>query len=94
MPHKIFFMWNIDTYIMTKRNRVIAILKNLEDDSHVKTRVSQYQALENGKAIAIAKQIVKAKIKGQNQVLKKHDLKTIQCDNIDDISNRKRLLGI
>ena len=87
-------LWNIDTYIMTKRNRVIAFLKNLEDDSHVKTRVSQYQALENGKAIEIAKQIVKAKIKGQNQVLNKYDLTTIQCNNIEDIPNRKKLLGI
>ena len=24
-------LWNIDTYIMTKRNRVVAVLKNLED---------------------------------------------------------------
>ncbi|MFC1488036.1 CRISPR-associated endonuclease Cas1, partial [Thermoproteota archaeon] len=42
-------LWNVDTYVMTRRNRVVAFLKNLEDDSHVKTRVSQYQALENGK---------------------------------------------
>ena len=61
-------LWNIDTYIMTRRNRVVAILKNLEDDSHVKTRVSQYQALSNEKGAYIAKQIVKAKVEGQNRV--------------------------
>jgi len=86
-------LWNIDTYIMTRRNRVVAFLKNLEDDSHVKTRVSQYQALNNGKGITIAKQIVKSKIEGQNRVLKKYDLKPINYD-IGDIKNRKRLLAI
>ena len=67
-------LWNIDTYIMTKRNRVVAVLKNLEDDSHVKTRVCQYRAIENGKGNEIAKQIVKSKIAGQNRVLKKRAL--------------------
>jgi CRISPR/Cas system-associated endonuclease Cas1 len=55
---------------IVQHNRIDAFLKNLEDDSHVKTRVSQYQALENGKGIEIAKEIVKAKIEGQNRVLK------------------------
>jgi CRISPR-associated protein Cas1 len=67
-------LWNIDTYIMTRRNRVVAVLKSLEDDSHVKTRISQYKALENGKGTYIAKQIVISKIEGQNKVLKKYGL--------------------
>jgi CRISPR-associated protein Cas1 len=86
-------LWNIDTYIMTKRNRVVAVLKNLEDDSHVKTRISQYQALSNGKAVVIAKQIVKSKIEGQNRVLKKYGLKPID-GNVGNIENRKRLLAV
>jgi CRISPR-associated protein Cas1 len=86
-------LWNIDTYIMTKHNRVVAFLKNLEDDSHVKTRVSQYQALDNGKNIVIAKEIVKAKIEGQNRVLRKYGLETINR-NIGDVKDRKRLLAI
>jgi len=86
-------LWNIDTYIMTKRNRVVAVLKNLEDDSHVKTRVSQYQALENGKGIKIANQIVKSKIEGQNRVLKKYGLRLFDA-NIDDVENRKKPLVI
>jgi len=86
-------LWNIDTYIMTKRNRVVAVLKNLEDDSHVKTRISQYEALSNGKGIIIAKEIVKSKIEGQNRVLKKYGLKPIDCD-VEDVENRKRLLTI
>jgi CRISPR-associated protein Cas1 len=86
-------LWNIDTYIMTKRNRVVAVLKNLEDDSHVKTRVSQYQALENGKAVKIAKQIIKSKIEGQNKVLAKYGLRLLDS-NIGDIENRKRILAV
>ena len=86
-------LWNIDTYIITKRNRVVAVLKNLEDDSHVKTRVCQYQALENGKGVKIAKQIVKSKIEGQNRVLKKYGLRPIDF-NIGDGEDRKRLLAI
>ena len=86
-------LWNIDTYIMTRRNRVVAFLKNLEDDAHVRTHVSQYQALDNGKGITIAKQIVKSKIEGQNRVLKKYGLKPIER-NIGDVRDRKRLLAI
>ena len=42
-------LWNIDTYIMTRRNRVVAFLKNVEDDSHVETRLCQYEALNERK---------------------------------------------
>ena len=70
-------LWNIDTYIMTRRNRVVALLKNVEDDSHVQTRLSQYQAVLNEeKCMDIAKQFIVSKIKGQNQVLKKYKLDT------------------
>ena len=96
--------WEIDCLILTRRGQPIAILKNLEDDSHVKTRVCQYEALKNGKGIEIAKQIVLAKIKGQNQTLKKHGLKprslTFVEERINGIDSedlrsvRKRLLGI
>ncbi len=83
-------LWNIDTYIMTKHNRVVGFLKNVEDDSHVKTRVAQYQALENGKGLNIAKEIVKTKIRGQNMVLRKYGLKAVER-NVGDMSRRKLL---
>ncbi len=67
-------LWNIDTYIMTKKNRVVAVLKNIEDDSHVKTRIAQYQALKNGKSVYITKQLVLCKIEGQRRVLRKYGL--------------------
>ncbi len=51
------------------------MLKSLNDDGHVKTRIAQYEALTNGKGLEIAKQIVLAKIKGQNQLLRKYGLR-------------------
>lgn len=83
-------LWNIDTYIMTKRNRVVAVLKNLEDDSHVKTRIAQYQALNNGKRDYVAKQIVKHKVESQNKVLTKYGLKPIGI-SFDDLDKKKLL---
>jgi CRISPR-associated endonuclease Cas1 len=50
------------------------MLRSLDDDSHVKTRVCQYEALGNGKGIEVAKRVVYAKIEGQNQVLEKYGL--------------------
>jgi CRISPR-associated protein Cas1 len=68
--------WDVDVLIMTQRGRPVAMLKGLDDDSHVKTRLSQYEALKDKRAFEIAKQFVKSKIEGQNIVLKKYGLKT------------------
>lgn len=68
--------WGIDTLIMTQKGRPVAMLRSLDDDSHVKTRICQYEALRDGRAFDIAKQFVKAKIQGQNIILKKYGLKT------------------
>ena len=54
----------------------IGIVKALDDDSHVETRISQYEALKNGKGLNIAKQLVIGKIESQNQVLKKYGLRS------------------
>ena len=97
--------WGIDVLLATRAGRPIAMLKNLEDDSHVKTRIAQYEALKNGKGIAIAKQIVISKIESQNLVLRKHGLRQHDLMGVkqsvralefnDDIRNfRTRLLGI
>ena len=37
-------MWNIDCVFLTQNGRPLAYLKSLEDDSHVKTRIAQYEA--------------------------------------------------
>jgi len=36
--------WGIDVVIATRNDRPIAVLKNLDDDAYVKTRISQYEA--------------------------------------------------
>ncbi len=61
--------------VLTGRGRPVAMLKSFDDDSHVKTRLCQYEALSNGKGVEIAKQIVLAKMRGQNSLLGKYDLK-------------------
>ena len=53
----------------------IAIIKNLKDDSHVETRIKQYEAIRNGKGFEIAKRLVIGKLLGENLVLMKYDLK-------------------
>jgi CRISPR-associated protein Cas1 len=73
-------LWNIDTYIMTRRNRVVAVLRNMEDDNHVETRIAQYEALTNGKGTEIAKQLVLSKIEGSQRVLRKYNLEPLDVD--------------
>jgi len=96
-------LWNIDTYVMTRGNRVVAVLRNLEDDSHVKTRLCQYESYKSEKGISIAKQFVISKLKGQNTVLKKYGLRNHGIDfkaKIDNLEGehlrkiRSRLHGI
>jgi CRISPR-associated protein Cas1 len=68
--------WDVDVLITTQRGRPVAMLKGLDDNSHVKTRICQYEALKDSRAFEIAKQFVKCKIEGQNIILKKYGLKT------------------
>jgi CRISPR-associated protein Cas1 len=77
--------WDVDVLIMTQRGRPVAMLKGLDDDSHVKTRVCQYEALKDGRGLEIAKQIVLAKVEGQNQVLKKYGLRQLDFSTIEKI---------
>jgi len=67
--------WNIDLVVQTQWGNPIAVLKSLNDDDHVKTRICQYEALNNGKGLETAKQIVLAKIRGQNELLRKYGLR-------------------
>jgi CRISPR-associated protein Cas1 len=69
--------WGIDTLVLTRWGNPIAIVKSLVADSHVETRICQYEALKNGKGLQIAKQIVLAKVRGYNEVLKKYGLRSL-----------------
>lgn len=91
--------WAIDVLITTRNGYPIAMLKNIEDDSHVKTRICQYEALKNGKAKYLAKQFVIGKIDGQNRVLRKYGLdvkenvaKVVELVNYDDLKSLSRRL--
>jgi CRISP-associated protein Cas1 len=97
-------LWNIDTYIVTRNNRVVAFLRNLEDDNHVEVRIAQYQALTNGKGLEIAKQLVLSKLEGSQRVLCKYGLEPLELDIVqrqvsaipsnDFVTFRRKLIGI
>jgi CRISPR-associated protein Cas1 len=96
--------WNIDLLILTQRGNPVAYLRSLDDDSHVKTRIAQYEAHKSNKGVAIAKQIVLGKIEGQNRILRKygfrqHDMMQIKdkaagVESVDLKIVRNRLLAI
>lgn len=96
--------WDINVLITTQRGKPVAMLRSLDDDSHVKTRVCQYEAVKNGKGHVIAKRIVYAKVESQNRILIKHGLRqhdllnvkrsidNIEADSLKAL--RRRLLSI
>jgi CRISPR-associated protein Cas1 len=86
--------WQIPVLFQTQRGNPVGILKSLEDDSHVKTRVAQYQATQNGKLLEIAKTLVLAKIEGQNQVLKKYGLRMHDYSPIEQVKREDRLTAL
>jgi CRISPR-associated endonuclease Cas1 len=70
--------WGTDVLVLTRSGNPICVVKNLLDsDSHVETRIKQYQSLENGKGLTVAKEIVLAKIRGYNEVLRKYGLRRL-----------------
>jgi len=98
-----FGFWDIDVMVMTQRGRPVAMLKSLDDDSHVKTRLCQYEAYNSPKGIQIAKQFVISKLEGQSIVLKKFGLRNhgfsfkekienLEGESLDNI--RAKLHGI
>ena len=66
--------WGCDVMIMTASGRPVGTMIALDDNSHIKTRIAQYKALENRKGVEIAKQIVLGKIEAQSQMLRKYSL--------------------
>lgn len=81
--------WGIDCLFLTQKGRPVAMLRTLDDDSHVKTRIFQYEALKNEKAEYVAKQFVLAKLEGQNQVLSKYGLKRYDFSVVEKVKNLK-----
>jgi len=79
--------WDVDVMIMTSRGRPVAMLKGLDDDSHVSTRVAQYEALKDKRGVHIAKQFVLGKLEGQNEVLRKYGLRPFDFKKIQRVKN-------
>jgi len=79
--------WGINVTLLTSRGHPIAILKPLDNSSHVLTRVSQYQTMSTKRAYEIAKQFVLGKLRGQDQVLKKYGLRINDFSDIMAIKN-------
>lgn len=70
--------WGTDVLVLTRSGNPICVVKNLLDsDSHVATRIKQYQSLENCKGLTVAKEIVLAKIRGYDEVLRKYGLRSL-----------------
>jgi CRISPR/Cas system-associated endonuclease Cas1 len=89
--------WGIDCLFLTQKGRPVAMLKSLDDDGHVEQRIAQYQALNSGKGLHIAKQIVLGKIIGENLLLQKyslkqHDLMDVKRKIDDIVTSDLRLL--
>jgi CRISPR-associated protein Cas1 len=96
--------WSIPVVVKTRNGNLIAVLRSLDDDSHVKTRIAQYEALKNGKGIEIAKTIVYSKIESQDIILREYSLRqhdliavktkieSLESNSLKEV--RKRLLPI
>jgi len=94
--------WGIDLMIMTSSGRPVATMITLDDCSHVKTRICQYEVYKSRKGVEIAKQFVLGKIEAQTQMLKKYSLTPFEtfdipskeqiallyAENIDKIRNK------
>ena len=67
--------FNVDVVLATQAKKPVAMLRSILDDSHVKTKLSQYESFKNDKWYYIAKQIFLTKIEGQRRVLNKWGIK-------------------
>ena len=83
--------WGINCLITTQRGNPVAVLKSLNDDSHVETRTRQYEALKSEKGLEIAKKFVLGKLEGQNQVLKKYGLKRLDFSYVERVKSLQEL---
>jgi CRISPR-associated protein Cas1 len=79
--------WDVDVIVLTSRGNPVGMFHSFDDDSHVLTRVCQYEALKTDMALDIPKRIVLAKLKGQDEVLKKYGLRRHDYAVTEEIKN-------
>ena len=77
-------IYGIKTLVTSQSGRPLGVLLPLNYDSHVITRLKQYEAYSNQIGVQIAKTIAKTKIEAQAALLEKYQ---IDCNN-----RRKRAL--
>lgn len=68
---------HIPVIIKTNLGSPVGILSSIDSLSHVETRCFQWQCVKDIKGMDICGEIVLAKMKGQNEVLRKYGLKRI-----------------
>ena len=71
-------IYGIKTLVTSQSGRPLGVLLPLNYDSHVKTRIKQYEAYSNETGVSIAKTIAKSKIEAQASLLNNHK---IDCAN-------------
>jgi CRISPR-associated endonuclease Cas1 len=81
--------WGIDLVISTANGHPVAVLKSLDNDSHVLTRIFQYETLKTEKALGLAKAFVIGKLKGQDRVLSKYGFRKNDYSVVETIGKLK-----
>jgi len=67
-------IYGIKTVVTSQSGRPLGVILPLNYDSHVKTRIKQYEAYSNKTGVRMAKTIVKAKIEAQASLLEKYGI--------------------
>jgi CRISPR-associated protein Cas1 len=68
---------HIPVVLKTALGSPVGILHSIDDYSHVETRMFQWETFRNIQSLEVAKEVLLAKLKGQNEVLRKYGLKRI-----------------
>ena len=76
--------WGIDVMVMSGSGRPVSVMKSLDDFSHVKTRLCQYEAFKT-RRLDIAKRFVSGKLEGQ---------KFNPVPDLSRVTSVKGLLGV
>jgi len=77
----------IPVIVKTALGSPVGIFNSIDDYSHVETRLAQYGCYTKAQSLTIPKEIVLAKIKGQNQVLAHFGLRKIDFTNIQRVKD-------
>lgn len=92
--------YSIPIIIETSKGHPVGVLRSLDDDGFVETRIKQYQALDNGKAEKIARTLISSKAQAYDLVLRKFGLKTVGFVDTNSIQSsdfptlRRKLMSL